>query len=273
MSRSTSTSPDQPATGQGQGQRQKSTSTSASASASAINNKNNEEWWLPSFPRWTWTDAFTSGPRNDLIGILADKAVNAIHENLDPEGPIIQQLLDETLPSDPVSVRTQLPFYDSAVDALKYQRDNYLLGTKYANKKQLQRERQQLFPPALRFSVGSPRMPHDATALGLGLAYAQIVNLGTWFVPSETINSALLPIVLSLPSGALNDTITSTVSNAIPLAQPPLDVAMKDAVMGVINDPQIRQMIKSRTQKILRVDEDEDDNNSVDGKNDSSSSR
>ena len=218
------------------------------------NNKKNEEWWLPSFSRWTWTELFTSGPRNDLIVILADKAVKAIHKNLDHEGPIIQQLLDEKLPSDKESVRTQLPFFDSTVEALKYQRDNYLLGARYAERKQLQRERQKsLFPPAaLRFSVGSPRMPHDATALG----YAQIVKLGTWFVPSETINSALLPIVLSLPSGALNDTITSTVSNAIPLAQPSLDDAMKHAVMGVINDPQIRQMIKNRTQKILRVDDE-----------------
>jgi len=64
---------------------------------------------------------------------------------------------------------------------------------------------------------------------------------------------------LSLPSGALNDTITSTVSNTIALAQPSLDIAMKNAVLGVFDDPQIRQLIKSRTQKILRVNDDNND--------------
>jgi hypothetical protein len=226
-----------------------------------INNNNEQEWWMPSVPRWpfkSWTEIFTSGPRNDLIGILANKVVDGMHKNLDPDGPVIQKLLDEHLPTDSESVRTKLPFYESTVDLLKYQRDNYLLGNSYANKKQVYRDlAKQLFP---RFGVvgaasaaGSPKMPHDATALG----YIQIAKLGSWFVPSETIKEALLPIVISLPSGALKGTITSIVANAIPLAQPPLDNAMKNAVMGVIRDPQIRQMIKSRTQKILRSKDDD----------------
>jgi len=241
------------------------------------NNNNEQEWWMPSVPRWpfkSWTEIFTSGPRNDLIGILANKVVDGMHKNLDPGGPVVQALLDEHLPTDSASVRTKLPFYESTVDLLKYQRDNYLLGNSYANKKQVHRDRvKQLLPRSsgsssssssssnlrVGFGVvgaasaaGSPKMPHDATALG----YIQIAKLGSWFVPSETIKEALLPIVVSLPSGALKGTITSIVANAIPLAQPPLDNAMKNAVMGVIRDPQIRQMIKSRTQKILRTKDD-----------------
>lgn len=233
---------------------------SDNSSSRRKNHNNEQEWWLPSFPRWpfkSWMEIFAFGPRNDLIGILANKVVDGIHKNLDPDGPLIQQLLEQHLPKDQVSVRTKLPFYESTVDALKYQRDNYLLGTSYANKRQVHLDRaKRLFPPSQRFSApGGPRMPRDATALG----YSQIVNLGSWFVPSETIMEALLPIVISLPSGVLKETITSTVANAIPLAQPLLDVAMKNAVMGVIQDPQIRQMIKSRTQKILRIDENEND--------------
>ena len=246
-----------------------------------INNHNNneQEWWMPSVPRWpfkSWTEIFTSGPRNDLISILANKVVDGMHKNLDPGGPVVQTLLDEHLPTDSASVRTKLPFYESTVDLLKYQRDNYLLGNSYATKKQVHRDRvKRLLPTSSSSSssssssnlrvgfgaastAGSPKMPHDATALG----YIQIAKLGSWFVPSETIKEALLPIVVSLPSGALKGTITSLVANAIPLAQPPLDNAMKNAVMGVIRDPQIRQMIKSRTQKILRTKDDETEDGS-----------
>jgi len=223
-----------------------------SGTSESHRNKNHQEWWMPSFPRWqqSWTEIFTSGPRNDLIDILADKAVDGINDNLDPEGPVIQQRLEKYLPMDKESVRTKLPFYESSIDAIKYQRDSYVLGNLYANKKELHRDRvKRLFPPSLQVSAGSPKMPYNATALG----YIHLVNLGSWFVPSETVREALLPLVVALPSGILKDTITSTVANAIPLAQPPLDDAMKNAVMRVIQDPQIRQMIKSRTQKILRT--------------------
>jgi hypothetical protein len=94
-------------------------------------------------------------------------------------------------------------------------------------------------------------MPRDATASG----YIQIVNLGSWFIPSSTVKESLLPIVVSLPSGPLKDTITNTVCNAIPLAQPPLDRAVKNAILGFIDSPQMRQMVKNRTEKILKVND------------------
>ncbi len=229
------------------------------------NNSNAEEWWLPSFPRSpfrSWTEIFF--PRNDLIGILATKVVDGMEKQLDPQGPMIQKLLDDHLPKDRESVREKLPFYDSTIDNLKQQRDTYLLGANFKKQQQEQEQQQQqqqtskrfVFPLALGSSHNNtPKMPLDSSALG----YTQIVHIGSWFVPSKTIKESLLPIVVSLPSGALRDTITSTVTNAIPLAQPPLDVAMKNAVMGVIRDPQIREMIKSRTQKILRTEDDPED--------------
>mmetsp|Transcript_17545 Transcript_17545/g.17692 ORF Transcript_17545/g.17692 Transcript_17545/m.17692 type:complete len:256 (+) Transcript_17545:322-1089(+) len=194
-------------------------------------------------------------PRDDFIGILSDRVVEAINENLD--GPIIQQTLEKYLPHAKESIRSDLPFYDSTLEILKYQRDNYLIGTKYAERKQQHRQGQF---PYNRFGIGSPRMPNNATAF----AYIELVKLGSWFIPSTTIKDALLPIVLSLPSGALNDTITSTVSNTIALAQPSLDITMKNAILGVFDDPQIRQLIKSRTQKILRVNDDNNNDNNND---------
>eukprot|EP00531_Pseudo-nitzschia_arenysensis_P008011 CAMPEP_0116152294 /NCGR_PEP_ID=MMETSP0329-20121206/20571_1 /TAXON_ID=697910 /ORGANISM="Pseudo-nitzschia arenysensis, Strain B593" /LENGTH=238 /DNA_ID=CAMNT_0003648999 /DNA_START=115 /DNA_END=831 /DNA_ORIENTATION=+ len=237
-----------------------SSETEGKITTAANKNGNAEEWWLPSFPRSpfrSWTEIFF--PRNDLIGILANKVVDGMEKQLDPHGPMIQKLLDDHLPKDKESVREKLPFYDSTIDTLKQHRDTYLLGANY--KKQQQEQQQQntkrfVFPLALGSSQNNaPKLPLDSTALG----YTQIVHIGSWFVPSKTIKESLLPIVVSLPSGALRGTITSTVTNAIPLAQPPLDNAMKNAVMGVIRDPQIRDMIKSRTQKILRTEDDTKD--------------
>jgi hypothetical protein len=234
---------------------------SSNNSSSSSNNNNNNNNKSPA--AFLNLNLDLSGPRDDFIGILADRVVKVINENYTENGPIIQQTLEKFLPSTKETIRTDLPFYNSTVDILKYQRDNYLIGTKYAEQKQHYRQRQFPFTNS-RFgaAIGSPRMPNDATALG----YIQIVQLGSWFVPSKTIKDALLPIVILLPSGVLHDTITSTVSDAIPLAQPIVDSAMKDAVLGVINDPQIRQLIKSRTQKILRVNDDENNNNDNDKK-------
>jgi len=243
-----------------------------------------QEWWLPSFPRWSWTAAFAAGPRNDLIGLLADRALVGLRKHLDPDGPVVQKLLDQHLPKD--SVREQLPgLYGSALSSLRYQRDAYLVGTKHAYEQQQQREGQGQGQGQGRLQGQGqlqkkthqngndynynyndddddddkrlPRMPRDATALG----YAQLVRLGESLLPSETVRASFLPIVLGLPSGALRTTIVTTVSNALPLAQPPLDAAVKHAVMGVMNDPQIRKLIKSRTQQILRVEDDDRERN------------
>ena len=162
----------------------------------------------------------SSGPRDDFISILADRVVTVMNQQSD--GPIIQESLEKYLPSDKDSVRTQLPFYNSALEALQYQRDSYLVCTKYADEKQRQRQRR--FPYLGRFGRRADDIqykPHE------GAGYAQLVNLGAWFIPSETVKSAVLPVVTSLPSGVLSDTILSTVCNAIPLAQPSLDLAMK----------------------------------------------
>lgn len=179
-------------------------------------------------------------PRTDLIDILATRVVKILTEKVDEP---IQQALDR-LPADSASARN-LPFYDSTLGAIKFQRDSYLAGPAYADRRERQKSRR--FPPP-RFS---PRMPHDATALG----HIQLVNVGAWFLPSETVRTALLPVVIALPSGALNEPIVNTVSNAIPLAQPPLDRAVKNAILAVIDDPNMRQVIKNRTQRVLRVND------------------
>jgi len=273
---------------QQQQQQQPMTTTTSNKNKNNTSNTKEQEWWFPSYSRWkqhvrahsylhSWTEIFASGPRNDLIGILADKAVEAIHEHLnaplrqnnndsnssnDNNDTFAKKLLDEHLPSDTESVRTKLPsLYGSALEALKQQRDNYLLSTDvdvgitkntYAGSSSSSNIPRKGKPRESRTTTTTGNANANTNTNNLG--YAQLVNLGAWFIPSETIKSALMPIVLDLPSGALRNTITTTVSNAIPLAQPPLDAALKSSVMGVIKDPRIRDTIKSRTQKILRVE-------------------
>jgi hypothetical protein len=184
-------------------------------------------------------------PRDDLVNLMADKVVMAIQENANEP---IQRALDEHLPKDSAGVRS-LPFCQPTLAALRYQRDSYLVGTNYAKRSEQQRQGR-LFPSPRLF----PRMPRDATALG----HIQLTHLGSWLVPSATIKEVLMPVVISLPSGALRETITTSVANAIPLAQPSLDRAVKSAILNFIDSPQMRQIVKNRTEKILQVNDSND---------------
>ena len=169
--------------------------------------------------------------RQDITDLLARRIVRRIEQP--PYETQVEQV-KEKLPASKEEVRA-LPFYGSALNALKYHRDNYLIGPGYANRRQRLRDRGLVNYPVYR-------MPFDSTALG----NVQIVNLGVSFIPSNTVKDLLLPIVLSLPSGALKETITDAVANAIPLAQPQLDSAVKNSLLSFMDNPEMRQMIKSR---------------------------
>jgi hypothetical protein len=176
--------------------------------------------------------------RQKIIELFAKRLVkNATEKAQKP----IQQLCDN-LPSDAQAIR-KLPFYDSTLQAIQWQRDNYLVGKEYAERRTT---RQGIDSP-------SPRMPFDATALG----NLQIVKLGSWFVPSTTVKDALLPIVISLPSGALREPILNTTVNAIPLAQPLVDRAVKNAMLEFMDNPHWRQVIKNQSNRYMVSSRDE----------------
>ncbi|KAL3921551.1 MAG: hypothetical protein SGARI_006655 [Bacillariaceae sp.] len=187
-----------------------------------------------------WSSFFTNDSHDDRG--FSPRMVAAIDENA--EAPI-EKALDDHLPKDAEAVR-KLPFYNNTLEALRYQRDNYLVGTKYAERSEKQRQGR-LFPSPRLF----PRMTRDATALG----HIQIVDVGSWFIPSSTIKESLMPIVIALPSTTWREPITTSVSNAIPVAQPSLDGAMKSAILNFIDSPQNRQMVKNRTQNILHAND------------------
>lgn len=168
--------------------------------------------------------------RQDIVDLLARRIVRKIEQKIDE--PLEQA--KERLPSSREEIRS-LPFYGSTLNALKFQRDNYLVGTGYATRRQRLRHRGIMNYPLYR-------LPFDSTALG----NIQIVALGASFIPSTTVKDLLLPIVVGLPSGVLKDPITNAVANAIPLAQPLLDSAVKNSLINFMDNPEMRQMIKSR---------------------------
>jgi hypothetical protein len=181
--------------------------------------------------------------RQDITDLLARRIVRRIEQQLH-ETHVLEQV-KEKLPASTEEIRA-LPFYGSTLNALRYQRDNYLVGPGYANRRQRLRDRGLMNYPIYR-------MPFDSTALG----NVQIVNFGASFIPSETVKDLLLPIVLSLPSGVLKETITDAVANAIPLAQPQLDSAVKNSLLSFMDNPEMRQMIKSRAGGLVMSDRDE----------------
>jgi hypothetical protein len=187
----------------------------------------------------------TSTHRQELIGLLAN---GFIEKGFAKAQEPLQQVL-QNLPNDPATVRT-LPFYTTTLRAIQYQRDAYLVGPDYAEERRHEKEDYLAPPPVLG------QMPYDATALGS----MQIANLGSWFLPSATVKEALLPIVVSLPSGALKETIVLGVVNAIPLAQPIVDQAVKSSVLDFIQNPYWREVIKNRTKGFIGRRENNDSN-------------
>jgi hypothetical protein len=254
---------------------------------------NNNSKSTSSSASYSHSSSHLPSPRADLIDLLAAKVAKVVLKNADTP---IQNVLDTNLPKDDVSVRA-LPFYQTTLDAIRFQRDQYIVGTNYAKQNEkIRKQRQQgqdedipveeeeyhrqnrfqSLPPAFRrpfrggllkithanatLSSNTTRMPFDATALG----YIQIVNIGQSFIPSPTIKNLLLPIVIDLPNGALREPIINVVANALPLAQPSLDRAVKYAILNVMDNPTMRQVIKNRTQRILRIDGESTDEDSGD---------
>ena len=179
-------------------------------------------------------------PRADIVDLFARRFVASATKKA--QKPL--QQLCENLPSDKETVR-KLPLYNSTFEAVQWQRDNYLVGKEYADARKLERrKRTRVEPP--------PTMPYDSTALGS----MQIIRLGSWFIPSPTVKSALLPIVVSLPNGLLHDTILNATVNALPLAQPPLDRAVKYSMLQFMGNPHWREVIKHRTKGFIGSDKD-----------------
>ena len=171
--------------------------------------------------------------RQELIGALADRFIERAAVKAQ-QGPL-QQLV-QNLPNSASEIR-KLPIYNIALRNIEYQRDQYLVGSIHAERRRREKEDYLAPPPALR------GIPFDATSLG----HAQISRLGASFLPSPTVQQALLAIVVALPNGSLKGSIVDSVVNAIPLAQPIVDSAVKNSMLSFVQSAYWREVIKKRT--------------------------
>jgi hypothetical protein len=180
-------------------------------------------------------------------------------------GPILvsdQQLdgvlsqIERLVPHDPIALR-QAPLYKGALQLLQYQRDNYLVGTEYADWRKRDRQRQEnqpFYTPASilrRNSILTDLwdIPYDATALGHG----HVVNLASGFIPTATVRNVLVPVLIDLvqPKSPLYRLIQETTSNVIVGQQSNLEQTIKNQMLQFLNNPKNREAIKSSTKGML----------------------
>lgn len=209
-----------------------------------------------------------------LLGIAAKEvAKNLLHleeqhrevakvDSENADGPAVEKsiasdLIDNVLSDEMVenaesaSNMRGTELYQLALRSLLWQRDNYLVGKTYADERSALRRRQKqvLETHQLDTSVDLPfsRMPYDATALG----NVQVVRLGQWFIPSPVVHRSLLPLVVGLPTGALNEPILRATANLIPMFQNNLNAIMKSRVLWFLQDEQWRSLIKNSAKNAI----------------------
>ncbi|EEC51485.1 predicted protein [Phaeodactylum tricornutum CCAP 1055/1] len=192
-----------------------------------------------------------------------------------PVPPIATRIaarIDDFIPNDPRSIQeTQL--YRSAYKLIQWQRDNYLVGTEYADWRKQDRQRAAQHhhetlssstrnlvtratkslnprtfwnrtPSSSVFSTkAADQLVYDPTAASHG----QMASLASSFIPSDTVVKAVAPLVAALPTGFLYPTIHQATVGLIVSQQLTVDRATKTAILGVLQNPANRIKIKTST--------------------------
>lgn len=116
------------------------------------------------------------------------------------------------------------------------------IGTEYANKRQKLRDARpdQVFLPRLNHNVKI-----DPSTASMG--YTQIVHLGSWFIPSDTVKQALMPIVLDQPRGALYPTFLRGFVTLIDSQQATVDALLKSTILDMLEQERVRKMVMNST--------------------------
>lgn len=155
--------------------------------------------------------------------------------------------VDKQIPHDPIALR-QTSLYKGALQVLQWQRDNYLVGTEYADWRKNDRQRQQdhLFHSP---DVESYYISYDDKALG----HNQIAQVASDFIPTSTVKNALTPVVTELfaPEGALYDPIKNALAGVILGQQNNLEQTIKNQMLHFLDNPQNREAMKNSTQGML----------------------
>jgi hypothetical protein len=144
--------------------------------------------------------------------------------------------IDDYIPQDRVELR-ETKLYQSTHELLQWQRDHYLVGFEYANWRKKQRPK---YPDRVI------EVPYDKSALG----HAQIAGLAAWFIPTDTVRQALLPIVVLgyLPDQVLFPIARDASLSLIASQQANLDLIIKRSLISLLKNERNREAIKNSTQ-------------------------
>jgi hypothetical protein len=142
--------------------------------------------------------------------------------------------IDDYIPQDRAELR-ETKLFKSTYEVLQWQRDNYLVGFEYANWMKKHR---------IKYPDRVMDVPYDKTAFG----HQQIAGLLAWFIPTDTVRQALLPIVVDLPDKVLFPIARDATVSLIASQQANLDSIIKTSLISLLKNEQNREAIKNSTQ-------------------------
>jgi len=162
--------------------------------------------------------------------------------------------------------------YNYALNSLRWQRDNYIVGPSYAEARKKQRRLEERtkregfgdevavarpgaltvydtafsLVPEVSASLLRSHMTYSTAAGTPSLGQAQLASLAISLLPAPITTNALRPTVLWLPSlgGPLDLPVSRAVTNLIPLSQSNLDGVVKESVVWVLRDEHWRNTAK-----------------------------
>ena len=184
------------------------------------------------------------------------------------------------LPRDGDDVKDH-ELYKHLLTAARYQRDAYFMGAQHAELRKSERAadmaalkeillqriteleddgshaffsaNELLKPPQFTYHELMRKYPTlEQSPLGL----QQLSNISQWFIPSKTMHNSLLPTVLwsvSTPNqnytngGPLYRQVSRSLINLVPLSQTIVDSAVKNSVLYVLRDQNIKGWAKGAT--------------------------
>ena len=145
------------------------------------------------------------------------------------------------------------PLYNTTLHAVQWQRDNYLMGQDYADKRKIARE----IRPGFLFLPRIGSVKSDAKALG----NIQVAHLGTWFIPSPAVKQALMPIVLQQPRGSLYQPALKGIIGLIDSQQSNVDVMVKQSLLNMLEQERWRHLVMNSTKGYIADRNNKRENN------------
>ena len=141
---------------------------------------------------------------------------------------------------DPRELRDSWLFKE-AYKQIQWQRDSYFVGPEYANwsgRRRLREEQNDTRSVKAYLTL----MPYDDSK-----ASQQLAKIAADFIPSRTVTTVLIPIVVKLPQGPLYRPTQTALVNVIRNQQGLLDRVIKNSIIGFLDNPRNRQNIKNST--------------------------